>query len=185
MQYTTLGKTDLKVSKICLGTMTYGEQNTEAEGHAQFDFALDHGVNFIDTAELYAIPRNPDTQGSTERIIGTWLKKSGKRDQVVVASKIAGPSQNLEHIRTDLGFGPKQLNEALHLSLDRYKQIISTCTSCTGRNATQMSSESVDTCMIRTMNGRITFWKCWRPCKGTSRKAKSATLGSPTKRPGA
>ena len=76
MKYTTLPNTDIKVSKICLGTMTFGQQNTEAEGHAQMDYALDNGVNFFDTAEMYSIPANKDTYGSTERIIGTWLKKS-------------------------------------------------------------------------------------------------------------
>lgn len=71
MDYRELGHTGVKVSAICLGTMTWGEQNTEAEGHAQMDFALDRGVNFLDTAELYAIPPKPETRGATERIIGT------------------------------------------------------------------------------------------------------------------
>lgn len=90
MQYTTLGRTDLHISKICLGTMTWGRQNTESEGHAQMDYALDHGVNFWDTAEMYAVPPNPDTYGKTETIIGTWFAKNKKRDQVILASKIAG-----------------------------------------------------------------------------------------------
>lgn len=90
MQKRPLGETGLLVSKICLGTMTWGQQNTEAEGHAQLDLALDRGVNFLDTAELYSIPPKPETQGSTERIIGTWLKARGSRDKVVVASKVVG-----------------------------------------------------------------------------------------------
>ena len=85
MKYTTLPNTDIKVSKICLGSMTWGEQNTEAEGHAQLDYALERGVNFIDTAEMYSVPGNPKTQGSTESIIGTWLAKNNNRDQVAVS----------------------------------------------------------------------------------------------------
>ena len=81
MKYTTLPNTDIKVSKICLGTMTYGEQNNEAEGHEQIEFALDKGVNFLDTAEMYSIPGKAETQGSTEEIIGSWFKKSGKREE--------------------------------------------------------------------------------------------------------
>jgi aryl-alcohol dehydrogenase-like predicted oxidoreductase len=92
MQYRPLGRTDVRVSSVCLGTMTFGEQNTEADGHAQLDRARDHGVNFIDTAEMYAVPPRPETQGSTERIIGTWLKARGGRDKVVLATKIAGRS---------------------------------------------------------------------------------------------
>lgn len=92
MKKKRLGRTDLDVSIVCLGTMTWGEQNTEAEGHAQMDYAVDRGVNFFDTAELYAIPPRPDTQGSTERIIGTWFKARGNRDKIVLATKIAGRS---------------------------------------------------------------------------------------------
>ncbi|OOL17303.1 aldo/keto reductase [Bombella intestini] len=94
MQYRTLGRTGLKVSELCLGTMTFGQQNTEAEGHAQLDKALEHGVNFIDTAELYSIPPRAETQGSTERIVGSWLKARGNRDKVILASKVVGRSQN-------------------------------------------------------------------------------------------
>jgi aryl-alcohol dehydrogenase-like predicted oxidoreductase len=90
MQQRRLGRTDLSVSKICLGTMTWGQQNTEAEGHAQMDLAFARGVNFLDTAELYSIPPKPETQGSTERIIGTWMKARGNRGKVVVASKVIG-----------------------------------------------------------------------------------------------
>lgn len=90
MQYRKLGRTGLDVSLICLGTMTWGRQNTESEGHAQMDYALEHGVNFWDTAEMYAVPPNADTYGKTETIIGTWFAKTKKRDQVILASKIAG-----------------------------------------------------------------------------------------------
>ncbi len=90
MEYRKLGATDLSVSAICLGSMTWGEQNTEAEGHEQLDYALSRGVNFIDTAELYSIPPRPETQGSTERIIGSWLAARKNRDKVVIATKVAG-----------------------------------------------------------------------------------------------
>ena len=119
MQYTNLPNTDIKVSKICLGSMTWGEQNTEAEGHAQLDYALERGVNFIDTAEMYSVPGNPKTQGSTESIIGTWLAKNNNRDQVVLASKITGPLRFFEHIRKNLNFSKEALNDALTKSLKR------------------------------------------------------------------
>lgn len=119
MKYTNLPTTDIKVSKICLGTMTWGEQNTEAEGHEQLDYAIDQGVNFIDTAELYSVP-NPraETYGSTERIIGNWLTKRGKRDDVVIATKIAGPAPFTTHIRTG-GYTKAEFEDAIHKSLTR------------------------------------------------------------------
>ena len=91
MIYKQLGRTDLNVSLLCLGSMTWGTQNTAAEGHAQIDMALDHGINFIDTAEMY--PTNPlskETQGDTERVIGQWVEKSGRRDEVIIATKVSG-----------------------------------------------------------------------------------------------
>lgn len=92
MDYRRLGRTDLRVSSLCLGTMTFGEQTSEAEGHAQLDYALGQGVNFIDTAEMYAIPPRPETQGATERIIGTWLKARANRESVILATKVSGRS---------------------------------------------------------------------------------------------
>jgi len=118
MKYTTLPNTDIKVSKICLGSMTWGNQNTEAEGHEQLDFALDKGINFIDTAELYPVPATAEISGRTSKIIGTWLKKSGNRDQVVLASKIAGPGDYTAHIRTT-GFSKNAIKEAIDLELAR------------------------------------------------------------------
>ena len=100
MRYTKLPGTSIDISKICLGTMTWGEQNTEAEGHAQLDYAVEQGVNFIDTAELYSVPARAETYGSTERIIGSWLKNRGKRDDLIIASKIAGPAEMSQHIRS-------------------------------------------------------------------------------------
>jgi len=91
MDYRPLGRTGLDVSAICLGTMTWGKQNTEAEAHAQLDYALDHGITFIDTAEMYAIPPSAETYGTTETYIGTWLKARGTRDRVILATKVVGP----------------------------------------------------------------------------------------------
>ena len=92
MKKRKLGKTDLEVSEICLGTMTWGEQNTESEGHQQMDYALDKGINFFDTAEMYAVPPKKETQGSTERIIGSWFKERKSRDKVILATKVSGRS---------------------------------------------------------------------------------------------
>jgi aryl-alcohol dehydrogenase-like predicted oxidoreductase len=114
-----LGNSDLEVSKICLGTMTFGEQNTEAEGHSQLDYALERGVNFIDTAEMYPVMPRAETTGATERIIGSWLKASGRRKDVILATKIAGPSQ-MQWIRNgENNFDRKNIRAAIEGSLQR------------------------------------------------------------------
>jgi len=118
MKYTTLPNSDIKVSKICLGTMTWGQQNTEQEGHEQMDYALEKGVNFFDVAELYPIPARAETYGSTEEIIGTWFKKTGNRDKIVLATKIAGWGAYTAHIRKD-GFSKRAIKEAVENSLKR------------------------------------------------------------------
>lgn len=102
MQFRKLGNTDLNVSLFGLGTMTWGEQNTEADAHAQLDLALSRGVNLVDAAEMYPVPPKPETQGRTETYIGTWLKKTGRRSEIVLATKIAGrqrQAHNPNHIR--------------------------------------------------------------------------------------
>jgi aryl-alcohol dehydrogenase-like predicted oxidoreductase len=119
MKYTTLPNTDIKVSKICLGTMTFGQQNTEPDGHAQMDYALEQGVNFFDTAEMYSVPAREETYGSTEKIIGSWFKKTGKREEVVLASKIAGPNPNFNYMREKNDFSPASIKYALDNSLQR------------------------------------------------------------------
>jgi len=93
MEQRRLGRTDVQVSALCLGTMTFGEQNSEAEGHAQMDYALEKGINFFDAAELYPIPPSRETQGRTERIIGSWFKKTGNRDKVIMATKAVGRTE--------------------------------------------------------------------------------------------
>jgi aryl-alcohol dehydrogenase-like predicted oxidoreductase len=119
MNYTVLPNTNLEVSKLCLGTMTFGNQNTEIEAHAQLDYAVEQGINFLDTAEMYPIGGNEHIFGSTERHIGTWLKKIGtaKREKLVIATKIAGPNRGLEYIRQPLDFSKKSIHEAVELSL--------------------------------------------------------------------
>lgn len=119
MNYTLLPNTDLKVSEICLGTMTFGNQNSEIESHSQLDFAKEKGINFIDTAEMYPIGGNAQIFGSTERYIGTWIKKIGQaeRDKLVIATKIAGPNRGMEYIRKPLDFSKKSITEAVDLSL--------------------------------------------------------------------
>ncbi len=97
--------------------MTFGEQNTESDAHAQLDYAVDKGINFFDTAEMYPIAAREATLGSTEKFIGTWLKKSGKRNDLVVATKIAGPNRNMEYIRKPLDFSKKSIHEAVDNSL--------------------------------------------------------------------
>lgn len=121
MKFNQLGHSDLKVSEICLGTMTFGEQNTEAEGFAQLDYALSQGVNFIDTAELYAIPPKAETYGATEVVIGNWLKQRGRRDDVILASKMAGPGPDwIPHIRGGHSrFDAANIDQALNDSLSR------------------------------------------------------------------
>ena len=120
MKYTQLPNTDLTVSKICLGTMTFGRQNTESDGHTQLNYALEQGVNFVDTAEMYAVPYSKETRGETERIIGTWLKKTGNRDKIVLATKITGPGREIfRDVRENLDFSKESLDDALHKSLSR------------------------------------------------------------------
>ena len=118
MEYRKLGRTDVEVSLICLGTMTYGEQNTEAEAHEQMDYAVDHGVNFIDTAEMYAVPPRAETQGLTERYIGTWLKNKGRRNELIIATKVSGPDMQ-EYLRDGPRLSTDHIQRAVEDSLQR------------------------------------------------------------------
>ena len=118
MQYRTLPGTELNVSRVCLGTMTWGEQNSEPEAHAQLDFAVGQGINFIDTAEMYPVPPNATTQGRTEKFLGTWLARQ-PRDSLVIATKVAGPGRRdwIRNGRTDLT--AEVIAEAVDTSLQR------------------------------------------------------------------
>ncbi len=120
MNYRKLGNTDLDVSTICLGTMTWGEQNTQEEAFEQMDYALDQGVNFWDTAELYAVPPKSETFGYTETIIGNWFEKNKKREKVILATKVAGPAR--KYLRNgENSFVGKNLDQAINDSLRRLK----------------------------------------------------------------
>ena len=117
MKYRKLGDTNLNVSLICLGTMSFGEQNTEKDAHEQLTFALDHGINFIDTAEMYAIPPKESTQGLTEKYIGSWVKKNLNRDKYIIATKVAGPG--MEYIRGGTNLSKEHVTQAIDASLKR------------------------------------------------------------------
>ncbi len=121
MEYRQLGHTDIKVSTICLGTMTFGEQNSETEAHQQLDYALAHGVNFIDAAELYPVPPRAETQGRTEQYIGTWLKQRQNREQFILATKVAGPGAKewIGHLRGGPKLNADHINRAIDASLQR------------------------------------------------------------------
>ncbi|MBG0755345.1 NADP(H)-dependent aldo-keto reductase [Vibrio cidicii] len=118
MRYSKLPHSSLEISKICLGTMTFGEQNSEQDAFDQLDYAVDHGVNFIDTAEMYPVPPKAETQGLTEQFIGNWLNKSGKREKVVLATKVAGP-RNVPYIRDNMSLNRRHIHTALNDSLQR------------------------------------------------------------------
>ncbi|NOH69814.1 NADP(H)-dependent aldo-keto reductase [Vibrio pectenicida] len=118
MQYNKLPHSTLEISQICLGTMTYGEQNSERDAFEQLDYALERGVNFIDTAEMYPVPPKADTQGLTETYIGNWLKKSGKREKVVLATKVSGP-RNIPYIRDNMSLDRRNIHQAIDGSLKR------------------------------------------------------------------
>ncbi len=99
MNYRPLGQTDLKISALTLGTMTWGEQNTEAEAHQQIDMALDVGINCLDVAEMYPVPPKPETQGLTEAYLGSWLQKNQQRDRIIIATKVTGPGETFHYLR--------------------------------------------------------------------------------------
>ncbi|MBI1397133.1 MAG: NADP(H)-dependent aldo-keto reductase [Betaproteobacteria bacterium] len=121
MRFAVLGSSDLKVSEICLGTMTFGEQNSEQEAHQQLDHAVERGINFVDTAEMYPVPPGEATQGATETIVGNWLAR-GDRDRVVVATKVTGPGRGFQWVRRgELAINLRCVTEALEGSLRRLR----------------------------------------------------------------
>ena len=124
MRYRKLGNTNIDVSVICLGTMTFGEQNSQKDGFEQMDYAIDRGVNFIDTAEMYAVPTRAETYGKTEEIVGNWIKSKNNRDKIILATKIASKSSGLSWVREggkNLSFNKKNVNAAIEASLKRLK----------------------------------------------------------------
>jgi len=119
MDYLPLGRSGIEVSRICLGTMTWGQQNSEAEAHQQLDCALAAGVNFIDAAEMYPVPPRAETYGLTETYIGSWLRARRNRDKVVLATKAAGRSENMDYIRGGPRLDRQHIEAALDASLER------------------------------------------------------------------
>ena len=119
MEYSTLGHSTLKVSRICLGTMTWGEQNTEIEAHEQLDYAHEQGINFIDTAEMYPVPVRAETYSLTETYIGNWLKKRQNRDKVILATKVAGSGEFVKHVRGGPRLNRDHIHQAVNASLKR------------------------------------------------------------------
>ena len=118
MEYRELGRTGMKVSALTLGTMTFGEQNSEAEGHAQMDYAAAQGINLFDAAEIYPIPPKPETQGRTEEVIGTWLQARKNRDRVLIATKVAGRSSKIDWLRNEKMLS-RQSTEQIHEAVDK------------------------------------------------------------------
>ncbi|MCP4297042.1 MAG: NADP(H)-dependent aldo-keto reductase [Proteobacteria bacterium] len=122
MRYNKLGNTDVDVSVLCLGTMTWGDQNTEVEAHEQLNYSFEQGINFIDTAEMYPVfPPNAETQGLSERYIGTWMQNSHYRQKIVLATKVTGPARDFTHIRKGPKLIKQQIKEAIEKSLERLK----------------------------------------------------------------
>ena len=120
MHYHRIPHSSLEISTLGLGTMTFGEQNSEADAHAQLDYAVTQGINFIDVAEMYPVPPRPETQGLTETYVGNWLAKRGNREKLVIASKVSGPSRNSDSgIRPDQALDRKNIRQALDASLKR------------------------------------------------------------------
>ncbi len=121
MKYTKLGNTNINVSTICLGTMTWGQQNTESQAFEQMDYAIDRSINFFDAAEMYPVPPKAETQGETERIIGNWFKRSGKRDKIIMATKITGRSEFFPYLREEktTRLNKKQIELAVNNNLKR------------------------------------------------------------------
>jgi hypothetical protein len=165
MQRRFLGNSDLQVSELCLGTMTFGQQNSEAEAHAQLDRALAAGINFIDTAEMYPVPPRAATCGRTEEIVGRWLRGQA-RDRLIVASKAAGPSRGLNWIRGgQLGFDYGSLRARSKARCDGCRATVSTSINCTGRRATSRCSASGSSIRPGSMQ-RPRFWKRSRRWRG-------------------
>ena len=161
MHYHRIPHSTLEVSQLGLGTMTFGEQNSEADAHQQLDFAIASGINFIDTAEMYPVPPRPETQGLTEQYIGSWLKARGSRDKVIIASKIAGPSRGADaSIRPNQALDRKNIREALDASLKRlntdYLDLYQLHwpqrqTNCFGKLGYQYTESSVPVTLLETL----------------------------------
>ena len=175
MKYRKLGSSDLDVSEICLGTMTWGEQNSENDAHQQLDYAASRGINFIDVAEMYPVPPKAQTQGRTEVYLGTWLKKQ-RRDKWIVATKIAAQGRGFAWVRGGPGpIGRKTIQEALDGSLKRLKPTTSIFAKFTGRTVICLCSAT--RFMTRSKNGQQL------PLEGNSCAKTSKQRGLPYRTP--
>lgn len=119
MDYKLLGGSDLNVSRLCLGTMTFGQQNSEAQAHQQLDYAITQGINFFDMAEMYPVPPSPETQGRTEQYVGSWIKAQSNRDKIIIATKVCGPAEMVAHVRPDVRLNKVNIRAAITASLQR------------------------------------------------------------------
>lgn len=119
MEYRRIPHSSLDVSELCLGTMTWGEQNTQQEAFSQLDYAIGEGINFIDTAEMYPVPPKAETQGETERILGNYLKRNGSRNNLVIATKVSAPGGKSDYIRPNMTLDWRNIHEAVDASLER------------------------------------------------------------------
>lgn len=181
MQYHRIPHSSLEVSTLGLGTMTFGEQNSEADAHAQLDYAVEQGINLIDVAEMYPVPPRPETQGLTETYVGNWLAKHGSREKLIVASKVSGPSRNNDSgIRPNQALDRKNIREALHDSLKRlqtdYLDLYQVHwpqrpTNCFGKLATAG----------RTLRQSFRCWIRWTRWQSFSARGKFATSACPMK----
>jgi aryl-alcohol dehydrogenase-like predicted oxidoreductase len=189
MEYRRLGRSDIEVSIICLGSMTWGEQNSEAEGFEQMDYALDRGINFIDTAEMYAAPPSRETCGRTEEIIGKWLAARGGRDRIVLATKATGPSDGLDYIRGEpTRLDRRQIAQAIDGSLrpaacGASKPTTWTSTSSIGRTGRSRPSGSWATSTARAR--RLRSRKPWARSPSWSAPARCEQSACRTRRRGA
>ena len=185
MEYRRLGHTDIDVSAICLGTMTWGQQNTEAEGHEQMDYAVEMGINFFDTAEMYAVPPKAETQGKTVEIFGTWFQKNNNRQDIILATKVAGRAP-MDWLRDD-GSGteqtPAQIHEAVDKSLKRLQTDYIDLISCIGPTAQSVFSAAWDIRKWAAKSIKLKiFWGRWPIFK---KPAKCAISACPMRHPGA
>merc|ERR1712072_1224459 len=198
MKYQKLGSSDMEVSRFCLGTMTFGRQNTEAEAHEQLDYAIKtRGVNFLDTAELYPVPTNRETQGLTEKYVGTWLAKNADiRDKVYVATKVMGYSKT-SHIpsgrdpaaqytaansdkKAEARLDAENIQSAVDASLRGSRRPTSTCTSCIGPTATSRASAAPFTTTAGTGRTASPLRRPSRALRKSWTRARSRAGGSPT-----
>ena len=168
MQYHRIPHSSLEVSTLGLGTMTFGEQNSEADAHAQLDYAVAQGINLIDVAEMYPVPPRPETQGLTETYVGNWLAKHGSREKLIIASKVSGPSRN-----NDKGIRPDQ-------ALDRKNIRTSISIRCTGRSA-QPTASANSVIAGQILRLRFRCWIRWTHWQSTNAREKFVISACRTK----